>query len=341
MFLREPRFIDREKELEYLKNFCSKSRALPLYIFGPEGCGKTRLLREFVETFNKYFDEDGFAIYIDALERESIENAIKTSSTIRITVNIVSMLVEKFMGFNVGEVLANNISNLLEKTVGRERLKDKYVFIAIDDVTRAIGLDKIEWYVKWLYELRWKMEREYRPRSINFIVTTSEGISLDIVSKHRHTYPVLIWNLDKNGFKKLFRELNPPENIDFKQIWRMFGGNPGKLIELARQFEWNIDEMNRIYERRIKKIIDKIFRENLVDELKTILKDIDMADKIKTEKMGRLINILIDLNLIIYKYWPTIFGEDIVMDKEIGIGKYYAWQTPIYKEIVEKQIDVN
>ena len=64
------------------------------------------------------------------------------------------MLVEKFMGFNVGEVLANNISNLLEKTVGRERLKDKYVFIAIDDVTRAIGLDKIEWYVKWLYELR-------------------------------------------------------------------------------------------------------------------------------------------------------------------------------------------
>ena len=110
MSLREPRFIDREKELDYLKNFCSKSRALPLYIFGPEGCGKTRLLREFVETFDKYFDEDGFAIYIDALERESIEKAIKTSSTIRITINIVSMLVEKFMGFNVGEVLANNIS---------------------------------------------------------------------------------------------------------------------------------------------------------------------------------------------------------------------------------------
>ena len=55
--------------------------------------------------------------------RESIENAIKTSSTIRITINIVSMLVEKFMGFDVGEVLANNISNLLEKAVAERGLK--------------------------------------------------------------------------------------------------------------------------------------------------------------------------------------------------------------------------
>ena len=80
-------------------------------------------MREFVQTFDKYFNKDGFAIYILTHWRESIKNAIKTSSTIRITINIVSMLVEKFMGFDVGEVLANNISNLLEKAVAERGLK--------------------------------------------------------------------------------------------------------------------------------------------------------------------------------------------------------------------------
>jgi len=52
-----------------LREFCSTSRALPLYIFGPEGRGKTRLLREFVKNFTRYFSGDGVALYIDALER--------------------------------------------------------------------------------------------------------------------------------------------------------------------------------------------------------------------------------------------------------------------------------
>ncbi len=336
MSIGEPRFINRERELSALKDFCSTSRALPLYIFGPEGCGKTRLLKEFVKEFNKYFNENGIAIYIDALERESVNKALLTSPSIKISVDIIYSIVEKFTGIEVGRALANSISSLLEKLIGRKRLKNKYILVAIDDVTRAIGLNKIEWYVKWLYELRWKLEEEYKPKAINFIVTTSEGISLDLISKHRHSHPLLIWNLDRKAFKELFQELHPPNNIEFEDIWRLFGGNPRKLIELAKQFKWNIREMLNLYEKKIKKLTDRIIKEGLVNELRLVIEDIDNLDKVKTKKMEILINMLTDLNLILYKYWPTIHGEDIAEDVELGIGKYYAWQIPAYKQVLQE-----
>ena len=50
--------------------------------------------------------------------RESIEKAIKTSSTIRITINIVSMLVEKFMGFNI---LCMSLDGKWRENIGLDR----------------------------------------------------------------------------------------------------------------------------------------------------------------------------------------------------------------------------
>jgi len=332
----EPKFVNRSRELSRLREFCSTSRALPLYIFGPEGCGKTRLLREFTRNFTNYFSGDSIALYIDALERESIERALITSSPVKITANIIHSLISKFVDIEVGKCLANNISTLLEKAIGKKRLRDKYVLVVVDDITRSIGLDKIEWYVKWLYELRWKLEEEYKPKSINFIATTSEGLSLDIISKHRHAHPLLIWNLNRESFKELFQELKPPNQIDFQEIWRLLGGNPGKLVELARQFKWNIEEMTKLYEKKIRRIIDKILREKLNNELQIALEDIDGLEKVKTKKMEKLINILIDSNLIIYKYWPTLHGIDIAENSELNIGKYYSWQVPMYREITQK-----
>ncbi|RLE83654.1 MAG: hypothetical protein DRJ67_11815, partial [Thermoprotei archaeon] len=43
----EPRFVDRIEELEFLEELSIKGFYPVLYIYGPEGCGKTRLLREF------------------------------------------------------------------------------------------------------------------------------------------------------------------------------------------------------------------------------------------------------------------------------------------------------
>jgi len=39
------RFVDRERELEALREWCSRSRVTPLYIYGPEGSGENQAFK--------------------------------------------------------------------------------------------------------------------------------------------------------------------------------------------------------------------------------------------------------------------------------------------------------
>ena len=41
-------FVDRALELGFLGGEDGKGSVLPLYVYGPEGCGKTRLLKELI-----------------------------------------------------------------------------------------------------------------------------------------------------------------------------------------------------------------------------------------------------------------------------------------------------
>jgi len=336
----EIRFVNRLQELKALRDWCSKQRDVPLYIYGPEGCGKTRLLKEFVRKFNNYFGEKAIAIYIDALERVSLEKALLTSKTVEIAKEVIEKFINKFTnkGFGIGRILADAISVILEKALIKRKLKDNYVLVAIDDVTRAIGLDQIEWYVKWLYELLWKLAEEYKPRAINFIVTTSEGQSLDLVSKHRHAHIRLIWNLSKQSFRELFYELKPKKGVNLENTWRLFGGNPGKLVELAKQFEWNLEEMKEHYRKLFHPFVLKLWKEDLIKDLVNVLNDIDIFFSKPSASKGKLQEILIERNLIIYKNMTTIHKIEIPPDPEISVGKYFAWQVPLYRELLREII---
>ena len=41
------RFVDRVDELGALLGLAERGSGVPVYLYGPGGCGKTRLLREF------------------------------------------------------------------------------------------------------------------------------------------------------------------------------------------------------------------------------------------------------------------------------------------------------
>ena len=343
----EVRFINRVKELNALKEWCSTFRYTPLYIYGPEGCGKTRLLKEFIFKFDELFGENAVAIYIDALEDRDIKRALISSSRISKIVNVFKISIEAISdliktGVPIGQALSRSISLILDKIVEKfpkRSLKDKYILVAIDDVTRAIGLNKIEWYIKWLFELMNKLNEDYRPKAVNFIITTSEGVSRRLIARHRHAEILLLWNLDRESFRELFYELKPPRNKEFESIWQLFGGNPGKLIELSYRYGWNIDRMLRAYEARIREIVKRIIREGLVKELERFIENIVVAEKIMGKKMSRLEDILEKENFILYKHWVSLTYE--VFDKvypELGIGKDYAWQVPMYKELMKKEL---
>ena len=248
--------------------------------------------------FNDYFGEETIAIYIDATERNSIEKAILTSRTTEIAKDILEKLTERFLNIGIGRVLSDMISTILEKAILRKRLEENYVLVIVDDIAQVVGIEKIEWYVKWLYELLWKLRREYKPKAINFIVTTSEGKSLRLVERHRHAHTAMIWNLDKRSFKELFHKLKPPKSIEFEHIWRLLGGNPGKLIELAENYNWSIKRMTLSYSIRLADIVRTIARQGLTSELKMVIEEPDNIAEITTERMRKLEEILIENNLI-------------------------------------------
>jgi len=191
------RFVDRVGELETLFQFSSRFRGVPLYIYGPEGCGKTRLLREFVRRFRGRFGGRGVAVYIDALERDSVERAVLASDSVGVVVEAAASIAENAAGQPLGRVLADRVATLLQKLAARLTLSGRYLVVAVDDVARAIGVENIERYVKWLYELLWKIGEDYNPKAVNIIVTTSEGQSLLLLGAYRDnevdsTHPMMM-----------------------------------------------------------------------------------------------------------------------------------------------------
>ena len=67
-----PRFVDREAELARLHSYAEKGMHAPLLLYGPEGCGKTRLLLELVRRLR---GREYLVVYVDALEEDSLEPA--------------------------------------------------------------------------------------------------------------------------------------------------------------------------------------------------------------------------------------------------------------------------
>ena len=322
-------FVDRSEELRALGKLSSRGLTKPLYLYGPEGCGKTRLLKEFISLFN------GVGIYVDALEEEDIELALGFSKILGSLTPFIKELVSGYTG-SIGRILAEKISDILGRVLTKLGLKGSRVVVVVDDVVRAIGIDRVEWYVKWLYELVWKIMDKYDVDSILVVVTTSEGSSLDIVMRHTHSHIKLLWNLDEEGFRELALKLKPPSINTIQDAWDATGGNPRALIELAMDYDWNLNKWLNTLKHRLLGVVEKTRHKGLTKELEMVVEDIDSIYQNPSKKMLELRKLLIEENLVLNKYMETLAGRELATNKDLGIGKYYAWQLPAYKEILKE-----
>jgi hypothetical protein len=130
--------------------------------------------------------------------------------------------------------------------VGRELLERwgrKRVAILVDEVFQAVGLDKAGIYVKSLLNLI-----EYPPRSyegIVAVVTTSEGLSRREIGRHRWGRLMMMWNMPREGFQRLYEKLPGPKP-PFEDVWRWTGGNPSVLAALYEN-RWRWDDAVRAF----------------------------------------------------------------------------------------------
>ena len=339
MSIFEPKFVNRELELKALTELGKKGSPLVEFVYGPEGCGKTRLFKEFTKKFDELMD-NGVIVYVDALEEKEFEEALLLSPKIVRVRSLIRTIAEGVVG-PIGKLLTEEVLTILDKIAEKYSLRDKHVVIIVDDVVRAIGIDRLERYVKWLLESIYKIANKYSPRSVLIIATTSEGYSLNRVMRHRWASISLIWNLGKEGFKELSEQLNPPSNNVVEEAWKMTGGNPRALIELAIKHSWDVDSWKDYLLRKLVEVYRIVKVENVVEEVREIVDDPDNIYRKATKRMDKAYRILLDENMITYKHMRTVDGKIIRLNRELGIGEYYAWQIPVYRKVLRELIVKN
>ncbi len=315
-------FVDRESEMSKLLGYTDRGFYPVLFIYGPEGCGKTRLLREFIARIKAR--EDVVAVYIDAQSTERVEDAVYGPKEL---VEYLSTAIEGVSGV-VGKLVAQLLPRAIKK-VFEYRLRGKKLVIAVDDVAKPLGLDVVESYAKKLLDLvEWALG--VGVDKVFVLATTSEGISMRYLARHSYVSLDMLWNLSMDAAIELLRILNAPrDRID--EIYRYTGGNPRAMIEMYT-LRWDVNAwLERLFKKLQNLVIDALYRYR--EQVADVLDDID-----KLVRYPSLRDVLLELNLVIPIVRPCL-GYTPSIDRELGIGRFYAWQIPAYREVLKRVVE--
>jgi len=142
--------------------------------------------------------------------------------------------------------------------------------------------------------------------------------------------------MSREGFKQLYNTLPGPKP-PFEDVWSLTGGNPGYLGELYRS-GWSVEVVvyGIIRERNLKHLAVK-----WKDTLAKVVEDPDYLWE-KYPETEALIGDLIEANLVV-EVWdrkPHFWIDTPPPEKDpvLGIGKEYAWQTPLHREAVRRAL---
>ncbi len=315
-------FVDRGVELSRLLGFAERGFYPVLYLYGPEGCGKTRLLREFVSMVK---DREGYlAVYVDAQSTGSVEEAVLGGR--EIVNNLLAGALEA-SGAPVGRLSALALTRF-SRWLDRRLVRGRRVVVAVDDVARPLGMDVIESYVKSLLGL---VEELYGlgASAVLVVASTSEGLSRSLLARHNYVRLYQLWNLDYESTRRLVEVLGGSLDL-VDDVWRATGGNPRSIVELYR-LGWSLEAWVEGVERSVmvlvRDLVDR-YRRQLLD----VVVDVDSVDEYP--ELGRL---LVERNLVTPVDRPCL-GYTPPVDCELGVGRRYAWQLLVYREIVMRLV---
>jgi len=324
-------FVDRRRGLEQFEELAVRGTRLPIVMFGPEGCGKSSLLKQGAEILRDHgFD----VIYVDPLHRDFMAYTDVG--------DIVRRLVEA-AGEAVGVAqlkLATLAIDLARELLGRWR--KRRIAVLVDEVFQAVGVDLAEVYVKSLLNLIEHPPGSYE--NIVVVMTTSEGLTRSRIGRHSWSIQKPIWNMSREGFEELYEELyrvTGEGKPSLNQLWALTGGNPRMLSQLY-QAGWHEEEVitHLARGRRLGDFISSL-NDMEVRCLEEALEDPDTLVKARERK--QLKEKLVELNLIVdgiegREDWYWVDTPPPSRDPELGIGYYVAWQTPIHREAVRRTL---
>jgi GTPase SAR1 family protein len=322
----EVEFVDRDRAIQQVLEWSERGTWFPIVVYGPEGCGKTAWLRQAAEVLS----ERGYEVfYIHPLDRLVYANVSIPS--------IKEAFLEFVQKALAEDALSRIVWALFDFVRGLLKVRKAKVAIIADDVFQAIGLRYAAAYVKGLLNMIEYPQYSYERMVV--IMATSEEVSKAEIGRHRWADLMPMWNMSREGFEQLYRQIPGPKP-SFEKVWRITGGNPGMLAKLYKA-KWSVDEV--IKSITTSKDLDTFILSLSAEERKWLLEAVENPDTLPAKEKLPLMQKLIELNLII----SSIIYRDLELwidqpppqkDLELGIGKHIAWQTPLHREAVRKAL---
>jgi len=215
------------------------------------------------------------------------------------------------------------------------------VAVLMDDIFQAVGLDKAEVYVKTLLNLIEWPPAEYE--RIVVLVASSEGVTRERVGRHRWADIFVMWNMSKEGFRQLYDVLPGPKP-PFDEAWKWTGGNPDALEGLFKA-GWDVEQLveRLVISKSLDDVVSRLDSAKL-EVLREAVEDPDVIfRRIREREVQELRDMLVEKNLIV-RVWdrkPYLWVDTPPpeRDPELGIGRHYAWQTPLHREAVRKAVE--
>jgi len=320
----EVEFVDRDVALRQFAEIAEKGTRFPLVVYGPEGCGKTALLRQAVEVLREW----GYSVvYVNPLG-EVAERLVATED--------LREVVKRAWREVLGGVVNPAALVDLALAVASRALKrgKKRIAILADDIFQAVGVDRAELLVKTMLNLIEYPSADYD--KIIVLVASSEGITRERVGMHRWAELRVMWNMPRSGFEQLYHLLPSPK-LPFDEVWRWTGGNPDALERLFGT-SWDVEKV--VEDLAVDKGLSAAFAERWKAHLAKALEDPDyLWEEPEAEGLAKE---LVEKNLVVLLKGrrPDAWVDQPPpeRDPELGIGRHYAWQTPLHREAVRRAL---
>ncbi|MEZ0319865.1 MAG: ATP-binding protein [Pyrobaculum sp.] len=233
---RDVKFVDRDVAIKQLEELAGNGTWWPVVVYGPEGCGKSALLKQTVEVLR----EHGYSVtYVSPLAKRD-EKLLYTEDLKDLVKAVLKEFAKRFPDpLGSADALIDIAVEALYRIV--KRGKNKKVAILADDVFQAVGLDKAEILVKQFLNMIEHPSIKYE--KIVIVIASSEGVTWERIGRHRWAKIRTVWNMSREGFEQLY-DLLPGEKPPFEEVWRWTGGNP-EVLESLYKAGWDVEGLLR------------------------------------------------------------------------------------------------
>lgn len=289
-------FINREIELNNLKERWKRGSAEFFIIYGRRRVGKTELIKQFIA--------DKPSVYFMADKRSQKDQLIELG---------------RLFGkqFNDDLLFKNGFNEWLEVfQYLKKNVKDNFVF-AVDEYPYLTELDSA---ISSIFQKGWD---EYLKDSKVFLILSGSSISMmesETLSQRsplfgRRTGQALIKPL---SFKQSFQFFKEKSFEDFLKVYTICGGMPAYLLEIDKELSFKENITNNIFNKtsflynEIKFILKEEFREpkNYLSILKAIA--------LSKTKFGEIANNTGLSKNILTKYLDTLINLKLI-EKEVAV----------------------